>query len=160
MKKTRSHRPNGVELATSKTPLLEPRLWGTWKSDRKKTFEYSQPTKKLTPQQVRKFRSMFGKLVHIWTRTRVSSFFDCDRFPGSPDRTPDVIQYSVVARDATSVVILTSEIPTRRRKAKASPSGRSEVLDVSTTLLTIHFDGDAGYRICLGSMSEYFSRVE
>jgi hypothetical protein len=162
VRKSRSHQPDGVELATTGKPLFEPRLWGTWKSDRKKTFEHFQFSKKGDPKQQRKFQLLFGKLVHKWSRTRVSTYFDCDRHMGYPnDRTPEVQEYRVVARDPGCVVIYEGR-RVRNRKSGLSKGGYDilEGLQLEHPLRTIYFDDEDCYRISLGSMHEYFRRIE
>lgn len=150
------------EIATPERPLFEPRLWGTWKSDRKKTFERVLMSKKTTQQQ-RKFRSMFGTLVVTWTKKRVSNYFDCDRLVGGTpnDRVPEVQNYVVVARSPGSAVICLCERARRRRsKSERETYELLSELDKDRSLVTIEFDGDDGYRVSLGSFFEYFRRVK
>lgn len=159
-KPARRIRPiHGVELPTEGKTLHEPRLWGSWKSDRKKTFE--RVRLKGTPSMQRKMRSLFGKMVVTWTRKTVSSYFDCDRFMGSAnDRTPDVSEYSVLARSQRYVVLQHGERrPKRKRKTDPNSSEVLKELDNWNSLLVIEFDGEDGYRVSLGSMFEYFRRL-
>ncbi|HVJ83993.1 MAG TPA: hypothetical protein VM452_00035 [Caulifigura sp.] len=152
---------SGVELPQDGRPLLEPRLWGSWKSDRKETFERVKQTKG-TPAQQRKFRSIFGKMVVTWTRKRVSTYFDCDRFLGSKnDRTPDVQEYSVVARSPRFAVIQPGKrLPNRKRKTDPVSAEILQELDDWNSLIVIEFDGDEGYRVSLETFFEYFRRVK
>jgi hypothetical protein len=162
MKKRGTRREvTGVELATPDKPLVEPRLWGTWKSDRRKTFEYAV-FPRATPASLRKLRSLFGKLVVTWTKTTYSSFFDVDRFMGHPnDRTPDAREYSVVARDpGRAVVCLGRRLPNPKRKPDSFQLEMLAELDKVCSLKTIEFDEDRGYRISLGTYFEYFRRVD
>jgi len=162
MKKQRRHREvTGVELATPDSPLFEPRLWGTWKSDRRKTFEYAV-LPKATPEGLKKFRLLFGKMVVTWTKTTFSSFFDVDRFMGSPnDRTPDVQEYSVVARDPGRVVVCAGRrLPNPKRRPGPDEAEVLSELDKVSSLKTIEFDDDRGYRVSLGTFFEYFRRVD
>ena len=162
MKKSRSLRSvTGVEIATREKPLIEPRLIGTWKSDRRKTFEnFIFP--KMSPSQLKKFRSLFGKLIVTYTRTTVSNYFDCDRFMGFPNnRTPEVEKYAVVARDASCVVIcFKGHVPNPKSKIGASGYAIMNELNMISPLRTIQFDGDHGYRVSLGTFFEYFQRID
>jgi hypothetical protein len=157
----RSPGVTGVQIASSGKPLFEPRLLGTWKSDRRKTFE-NAIFPKMSPKQLRKFRSLFGKMVVTWTRTTVSSYFDCDRFMGFPNnRTPEVEKYAVVARDAGCVVIcLKGHVPNPKSKIGASSYAIMDELNMISPLRTIQFDGDRGYRVSLGTFFEYFQRID
>ena len=156
----RQKRPvSGVELPAGK-PLYEPRLIGSWKSDRKKTFE--RVRLKGTPTVQRKFRSLFGKLVQTWTKKTMSSYFDCDRFMGSKnDRTPEIQEYSVVARSPRFAVIQVGKrLPNHKRKIDLISAEMLQELDNWNSLLVIEFDGEDGYRISLGTFFEYFRRVK
>jgi len=76
--------------------MLEPRLIGIWKSDRRRTFQQWKPQQHSTPQSLRKFKAMFGKLtLHYRPRTFISTY------DGHQERQ----RYEVVARDSVSVVI-------------------------------------------------------
>ncbi len=142
---------NGVELPRDGKPLHEPRLWGTWKSDRRKTFEHVVMPK-ATPAGLRKFRSLFGKMVVTWTKTTVSTYFDCDRFMGCPNnRTPVVTPYRVLARSATMVVVCMEPEPAKDELEQLMQNLRP--------LATIEFD-ERGYRTPTGLFLEYFRRVE
>ncbi len=150
---------SGVELPQDGKPLLEPRLWGAWKSDRKKTFDRVKQTKG-TPAQQRKFRSIFGKMVVIWTRKRVSTYLDCDRFLGSKnDRTPEVQEYSVIARDNRFAVIQFGPRVSKQRHDDLM-NEVMKLIDQDMELATIEFDGDDGYMVSTGSFLEYFRRVK
>lgn len=80
----------------STSTLTEPRLLGTWQSDRRRTFRHWKPLPTSTPASHRKFRALFGKLVIHWTPKRYRMEMDDFRRSGA---------YTVVARDAGRVVI-------------------------------------------------------
>ena len=134
---------------------------GTWKSDLRKTFEHAI-FPKMSPRQLKKFRSLFGKMVVTWARTTVSSYFDCDRFMGFPNnRTPEVEKYAVVARDGGCAVICVGHhVPNRKSKIKTNGHDVLNDLKMVSPLRTIQFDGDRGYRISLGNFFEYFRRID
>ena len=145
-----SHQPVRLELPERGRRLLEPRLWGTWKSDRRKTFEHVV-LPKATPAGLRKFRSLFGKLVVTWDETTVSSYFDCDRLNGFPnDRTPTTRRYQVLARGPLQVTVC--YLPT------ASDSEMEGWIENLRPIETIEFD-DHGYRVSAGLFLEYFRRL-
>jgi hypothetical protein len=76
--------------------LVDPRLLGTWRSDRRKTFRHFAPRPGATPAGVRRLRALFGKLVVRWTRTRYVSELN-----GARQSAP----YEVVASDPGTVVV-------------------------------------------------------
>jgi len=161
MKKLRGLRPvTDVEVASAEKPLFEPRLWGTWKSDRKRTFEHAC-LPKATPEGLRKFRLIFGRLVVRWNKTTSSSYFDGKRFMGFPnDPTPDVQEYTVLARDPGRVVVLLGRrLPGPKAPRDPIAAEVFQELDRSSSLKTIEFDGDDGYRISVGTFFEYFRRI-
>lgn len=80
----------------STSTLTEPRLLGTWQSDRRRTLRHWKPLSTCPPASHRKFRALFGKLVIHWTPKRYRMERDDFRRSGA---------YTVIARDAGSVVI-------------------------------------------------------
>jgi hypothetical protein len=111
-------------------PKIDRRLLGTWKSDRRRTFEHYKSGPKSTPQTLRKFRSIFGKLTVRWTGRRSYGELAGSRFSTS---------YEVVASDETSVVVRFAD---------------------SKVLSHIHFEGDYYWVACYGMLCEYFKRIK
>lgn len=81
---------------TKKPALIDPRLIGTWRSDRRLTFKHFTPSGKPTPRQFRRFKALFGKLVVRWTRQ-----YQHTDLKGFKDRE----KYEIVAMDSVSVVV-------------------------------------------------------
>lgn len=123
---------------TPKTPHQQ--LIGTWKSDRRKTFQHWKPLPTATESNHRKFKAMFGHLVLRWTRARCYNSFD-------DFKTGD--RYEVIASDDDSLVI---------RMAKAKWMGEGFELH------HIHFDATGiHYWMPLSIVNgfvEWFRRVE
>lgn len=117
------------------------RLLGTWKSDRRLTFQNWKPSPKLRPSRVRKFRSLFGRLVMRWTRGKYYS--DLDGFQDSG-------HYEILARDANSVVVQCwDSVPSRKLQT------------VEPELSIIFFEGTDTYRLPLrNGFCECFKRIE
>jgi hypothetical protein len=113
--------------------LTEPRLVGTWKSDRSRTFLHFRPRRGCSPASLRKLKELFGKLNVQWTRRRCRTNIDGSIWSSS---------YKVLARDETSVVIEFNE--------PMFPGHR---------LHQIHFD-ENHYYIVLGNITEWFRKVE
>jgi hypothetical protein len=118
-----------VSKALSK---VDRRLLGTWRSDRRRTFQFYKPGPQSTPKGQRKFKSIFGKLIVRWTARRCYFEFDGTRFDGERWSQP----YEVVASDETSVIIRSGGI-----------------------LSQIHFDGDYYWIAVQGFLCEYFRRI-
>ena len=112
----------------------DPRLLGTWRSDRRRTFRHFKPKAGCPPQSLRKFRALFGKLVVTWGRSVVRTELNGHRWSA---------RYEVVARDAVSVVVRVWD-----------ESGGEDGLQ------HVHFAGDY-YWVALagGSVCEFFRRV-
>lgn len=122
---------------TQRTP--QQMLLGSWQSDHLRTFRHWKPSGRSTPAQIRKLKSLFGKLVVRWTPKRCYTSFD-DFVKGEP--------YEVVAADEDSLVL---RMP------------RSEFLGGGQELLHIHFDlsGDRYWMAVNWSQGfvEWFKRV-
>ena len=76
--------------------MIDNRLLGTWKSDRKKTFAEYVPRRRVSAVWLRKFKSIFGKLVIRYTPRK----FICDY-----DGNQETVSYQVLGKDSDSVVI-------------------------------------------------------
>ena len=74
----------------------DPRLLGTWKSDRRLTFKHYTPSYKTTPAKLKKFKSIFGKLIVRWGRQYVYTDYEGMK---SKDN------YEILGSDSVSVVI-------------------------------------------------------
>lgn len=108
------------------------RLLGTWISDKRRTFKHYVPPPSMKPKQLRKFKSLFGKLVLRYGHKRVYSELNGVRSSG---------KYQVLASDSDSVVIISySELWEENR------------------IQHIHFEDDC-YWIWAWEMQEYFKRV-
>ena len=118
----------------SKKPQFDRRLEGTWKSDRRLTFKHYTPSPKTTPARLRRFKSIFGKLVIRWGRRFVYTEYN-----GSKVKDP----YEILAIDSASVVI----------------RGFNEVLNESR-LTQIFFEKDCYWFWIPGGMREFFRRVK
>jgi hypothetical protein len=117
-------------------PKVEPRLLGTWKSDRRRTFRFFKPKRGCSPQSLRKFKAIFGKLVIRYTRRKYYTELDGYRDSGA---------YEIVAADSESVVI--------RFWSRG-------VFSEGARLQHIHFEGDF-YWIAVGGggLCEFFRKV-
>src|SRR5262249_34870759 len=119
-----------------KSPPVDRRLIGTWKSDRRRTFRFYRHKRGCSQETLRAFQSLFGKLVVRWGRKRWTSDLGGFRSYGS---------YEVIARDGTSVVIRTTD----------SSTG-------DTRLQQLHFDGNH-YWMPVGEngiLIEHFRRMK
>jgi hypothetical protein len=77
----------------------DPRLIGTWKSDKRRTFSEWSWKKNTSPRRKEALRSRFGKHELTFTRSRLVS-----KLPHRKWETAQ--QYCVLATDETSVAIL------------------------------------------------------
>ena len=115
-------------------PQHDPRLIGTWQSDRRRTFRHFKPKAGCRPASLLKLKRLFGKLVIEWGRTKYTTELDGVR---------STARYRVVARDTSSVVVAFADDLT----------GGAEVLR------QIHFHGDHYMMPTGGSLVEWFRRV-
>ena len=109
------------------------RLLGTWKSDRRRTFQDYVALPGTTPQQVRKLKALFGKFLIRGGRGK--TYTELDGFKS-------VGEYEVVARDSQSVVVR-----------------YYDELFEEYQLRQIHFEGEH-YWLWAGTLLEYFRRVK
>jgi len=114
-------------------PKYDRRLIGTWKSDRRRTFRNWKWSSTATPKRIRFLKSLFGKLIIRWTRTRYYAELDGYR---------SVEKYDVVARDDDSVVI------------------RARDWTGEQKLTQIHFEGEDWYWVPAGVFQEWFRRIK
>ncbi len=114
-------------------PKWDSRLIGTWKSDRRRTFQNFKPKTGFDPKKFRKLKSLFGKLTIRWGRgkcyTELGEYRDSEN-------------YEIIARDSNCVIVrLWSEI-------------YEEFL-----LQRIHFEGEFYSMALGGGLCEYFRRI-
>ena len=122
------------------TPQLnDPRLLGTWVSDRERTLEALGPPTSDEGQE--KLRNLFGKLKVAYTDTTITTVLD-DFVKTMP--------YTVLGVDDHSVVI----------RDDSPPDPDMAVLEMSS-FSKIHFDGVDSYWVTteIGGLTEYFKRV-
>lgn len=112
--------------------ITDPRLLGTWFSDKGRTLSEWFFSPEATDQAREKVASMFGKLKIRYTLARVFTEFENDK---------TVCPYRVLATDDSSVAIL-------RRT-----DGRDEIQH-------IHFAGENVYWVTCGRNREFFYRVQ
>lgn len=114
--------------------IIDRRLVGTWKSDRRMTFREYRPRRPLTPEKLKKLKSLFGKLVIRWGYRKVETELTGYRDKG---------EYKILGVDSDGVVV--------QIYCKLYEEER---------LTHIHFEGDR-YWISLGNggLREYFQRV-
>jgi hypothetical protein len=115
--------------------LVDRRLLGTWKSDKRKTFRHFVPRPGAKPEGVRKLKTLFGKLVVRWTPTKCHTELDGCR---------ESYSYELVDKDQDSVVLRCPD-----------PLSKNE------RLVQIHFEGDHYWLLTWGNiMREYFRRIK
>lgn len=110
--------------------MYDSRLIGTWKSDPQRVAREILARRDIPISKKRKLRGLFGKLELRFTRTHCHSLLDGYR---------TIYRYNVVAKDSSSVAIVSSH-------PIAGPQ-----------IFHIHFEGGR-YWICLGKIREYFRR--
>ena len=122
-----------------KKNLYDPRLLGTWRSDKRRTSREIRARRDLTPQQCARLVELFGHLTLQYTRARCRS-----TFRGETESLP----YRVVAKNSSGVVVV----------------GPQMLVPGQETIQHIRFDEDARkpshYWIALGSIREFFRRIE
>ena len=112
--------------------MYEPRLIGTWRSDAKKTAREIHARNDIPLSKKSKLKKLMGKLELRYTRNRCYAKLGDEITP---------MRFSVVARDETSVAIVT-----------VGPILGREIVH-------IHFE-DKYYWVCLGNIREYFKKVK
>jgi hypothetical protein len=123
------------------------RLIGTWKSDRRKTFEHFKPKRGSSASSFMKLRSIFGHFTVEWRRSTFVSWFDGgpDWLTGEKDLVvKDTQKYVVIDSDPDSVVI----------------RFHSELFG-GERLQHIHFLDEKYYWVSIsGTLNEWFRRVD
>ena len=123
-----------MAMAASALPTgdsgVDQRLIGTWRSDKARTIKHWCYSKELSPEKKERFEGIFGKFTLRFTETHIHTDYEGEK---------QVVPYSVVASDESSVVILWNE-PDRQ------------------SLQHIHFDQE-GYHVLSGYNVEFYTRV-
>ena len=141
-------------IATIGCATRDPRLYGTWKSDRDVTMLYNQANSMLTDSQIDKYRQIFGRItlefrpdgtIHF-EQNPYTMTVGTNSFPvkGISATRP----YTIIAKDKSSVVIRAPDILDEQK------------------LSHIHFEGTETFWRYLGSedmldnlhMREYFKK--
>lgn len=115
---------------------IDKRLLGTWRSDRRKTFQNFVPWPGLKGKRFQRFKGIFGRLKLKYTRNRI--YHELGDYRHNT-------RYRVLACDPESVAILTEDAQSR-----------------STIISHIHFYRNY-YWIAFGGkrqMFEYFNRIK
>jgi hypothetical protein len=82
----------------------DPRLYGKWQSDLKKTMDFNSQYAKLTEGQMTAFKKMFGKLIVEYSENgTIKSFFP--EYDNPDELSVDENQYTVIAKDSERVII-------------------------------------------------------
>lgn len=119
---------------TTGPPGLDPRLAGSWRSDRRRSLRFWKPKPGCSRRAERAFRGLFGKLVirwaDRWVRTELDGF-------------TTEMRYELLAADADSVVVRTLG---------------SDLW--SGGLQHIHFVGDRYWVGVGGTLCEWFRRAD
>ena len=115
----------------SEPRVIDPRLLGTWKSDKARTLEEWAYAAATTSDEQDRIANWFGKLAMRYTAARVFTNLE-----GEATQCP----YRVVAKDPESVAIV------------CRTEGRDEIRH-------IHFIGDNLYWVSVGRNREFFARV-
>ncbi|MEO8753748.1 MAG: hypothetical protein ABI624_13830 [Casimicrobiaceae bacterium] len=109
---------------------VDHRLLGTWRSDRRETFRYWLFAANVPEQTRSRFKRIFGKLTHTYTRSRMTSVYRGDT---------TVYRYEVLGQDADSVAI--------RYWNNEYPEGN---------LSHIHFSGSRYWIVTSAGQREFF----
>ena len=133
--------------------MHDKRLIGTWKSDEERTFR-DYTFKPSVSQKIRKkFRSIFGKLTHTYTRKRLTTAFA---------EVVGTYRYRVVAKDDFSVAIVKTTFRAATKAMAQTIAEFPELCGVGREILHIHFEGDDLFWINVGqvgNLREYFRKV-
>jgi hypothetical protein len=120
----------GDTFSAVKMVKEDKRLLGDWQSDKDRTIALWKYSKDISDDKRAHFESIFGKFKLNFSKTHISTVFE---------ETKEVVRYSVIAQDSSSVVIAWHE-------------------KNDTTLQHIHFD-DGGYYVISGYNIEFYKRV-
>jgi hypothetical protein len=118
---------------SQRRPLADPRLLGRWQSDRRRTFQ-TISLHRATPAALRKFKSLFGKLIVTWGPTTVTSELGDYK---------DTSTYKIIARNEHSIVVKIS----------------GAQLPLFGNIQQLHFEGDH-YGVHAGEIIEWFRKIK
>jgi hypothetical protein len=124
-------------------PKYDRRLIGEWKSDRKLTLKWWKLRDGLSKEKAEKFKRIFGKLAHRFTRNRMYSEFDGFK---SVDR------YKIIAADEDALVIALYPL-LEGGKPPRGPTAKSR-------LLYLKFVDETHYCLMAPRNLEYFKRTK
>mgnify|MGYP006950006047 CR=1 FL=1 len=117
-------------LSATQKAKTEPRLIGTWRSDKERTLALWKYKNEVSPETRSRIENLFGKFTLRFTRTHIHTEFEGET---------SSVRYSVIASDKNSVVIAWHE--------EEGPS-----------LQHIHFESES-YYVVSGYNVEFFTRV-
>lgn len=123
----------------AKTPrkrrLIDGRLLGRWKSDRRRTFR-DVALKRGSPEARRRFMALFGKLIVTWRPTTVIDELNGQIWKG---------EYEIIAKDELGVVVRTYD----------------DIFTGGDRHWRIEFEEGGYYRVMGGaSVIEYFRKLD
>ncbi len=123
----------------SASKLRDPRLLGTWISDRDRTLKALRPS--ASDEGRAKLENLFGKLKVTYTDTTITT--ELDGFV-------ETIPYTVLGFDDHSVVV----------RNDSPPDPNMAIFEMSS-FSKINFDGEDSYRVTteIGGITECFIRV-
>jgi len=124
---------------TPMSKLSDPRLIGTWISDRERTLENLRTQWQPSEERHSDLSDLLGRLKVTYTDATVTTELD-DFVQTGPYTVVGVDNYSVVIRD------------------DSPPDPAMEMAELST-FSCINFDGDDTYWVTSGGFTEYFTRV-
>ena len=90
-----------VKTLPPKWPKTDSRLLGTWKSDRRRTFAEWSWGENVSPKKKEKLKSLFGKLLITYTRSRIIWNLPHRKWVNSR-------RYTILGTDEASVAIVVS----------------------------------------------------
>lgn len=110
---------------------IDKRLLATWRSNKERTLKYWRYEKELDEEKRARFEKIFGKFTLRFTETHVHTEFEGET---------DVVPYTLVASDDSSVVIRWNE--------PGNPKLQQLIFD------------ETGYHVLSGNSIEFFDRVK
>ncbi len=115
--------------------MIDPRLLGTWRSDRRQTFKHFAPKPGARAEALRRFKQWFGKLIVRYGRRKMYTEFEGRR---------EAFDYELLAADSDTVVIRSFDPLYQEQR-----------------LWQIHFEGNRYWIwIELVGMREFFARAK
>lgn len=134
-----------------KVPKTDPRLLGTWKSDKRQTFADWNWKKHTPPGKKARLKSLFGKLTLTFTRNAVISSLPHREWQSCRN-------YSILARDETSVAIV--EFGWELKKSHKDSDPELKDFFSKPAIKHIHFDKNyIWFSIGNGRNREFFRKI-